>query len=41
VDSSIVTDLGTAAANALASNNPQYTISGAQTTGAIAKFYIT
>ena len=37
--SSIVTDLGTAAANALASNNPQYTISGAQTTGAIAKFY--
>lgn len=37
--SSIVTDLGTAAASALASNNPQYAISGAQTTGPIAKFY--
>lgn len=37
--SSIVTDLGAAAANALASSNPQYAISGAQTTGAIAKFY--
>jgi len=37
--SSIVTDLGTAAANALASSNPQYALSGAQTTGAIVKFY--
>ena len=37
--SSIVTDLGTAAAHALATNNPQYAISGAQTTGPIAKFY--
>lgn len=37
--SSIVTDLGTAAANALAVHNPQYTISGAQTVGSIAKFY--
>ncbi|AYQ57064.1 hypothetical protein MS2017_1376 [Bathymodiolus thermophilus thioautotrophic gill symbiont] len=37
--SSIVTDLGTAAASALANNNPQYSISGAQTTGSIAKFY--
>lgn len=37
--SSIVTDLGVSAANALANNNPQYVISGAQTTGPIAKFY--
>jgi hypothetical protein len=37
--SSIVTDLGASAANALANNNPQYVISGAQTTGPIAKFY--
>lgn len=37
--SSIVTDLGSAAASALAKHNPQYTISGAQTNGPIAKFY--
>lgn len=37
--SSIATDLGTAAAQALAQHNPQYLISGAQTTGPIAKFY--
>lgn len=37
--SSIVTDLGTAAAQALAQHNPQYLMSGAITTGPIAKFY--
>ncbi len=37
--SSIVTDLGSSAANTLAKNNPQYIISDATTTGPIAKFY--
>ncbi|CAC9527460.1 hypothetical protein [uncultured Gammaproteobacteria bacterium] len=37
--SSIVSDLGSSAAIALAKNNPQYQISGAQTTGPIARFY--
>ncbi len=37
--SSIITDLGSAAANALAKHNPQYAISGAQTNGSMAKFY--
>ncbi|SMN15739.1 hypothetical protein CRYPA_1745 [uncultured Candidatus Thioglobus sp.] len=37
--SSIVTDLGAGAANALTKSNPQYAISSAKTTGSMAQFY--